>query len=87
VNYTSSVDVIERHLEAHEPKEVLTKYYKLKGIEHRFHCVEQNFSGGECFPGQATSLHGFTIDGVKYNDGDEWERKCCGEKIKWEPGG
>jgi hypothetical protein len=60
------------------------KYYKLKGTENRFHCAEQNFSGGKCFPGQATSLRGFIIDGVKYNEGDEWECKRCGEKIKWE---
>jgi hypothetical protein len=82
VKYASSVDAIERHLGAHEPKEV-TKHCKLKGTENRFRCAGQNFSGGKCFPGQAASLRGFIIDGVKYNEGDGWGRKRCGGKIKW----
>jgi len=85
VNYTSSTDALERHLEVHESKAV-TKYYKLRGTEARFHCAEQNFTGGKCFPGQNTVLYGFIVNGVKFNEGDTWKCERCKKGIEWQVG-
>jgi hypothetical protein len=85
VNYTSSVDAMERHLDSHDSREVV-RYYKQKGKENRFHCAEQNFKGGKCFPGQNTVLHGFIISGVKYNEGDKWQCSTCKYEIEWPRG-
>jgi len=57
-----------------------------RGAENRFHCAEQNFTGGKCFPGQNTLLFGFIINGVKYNEGDTWKCARCNKEIGWKAG-
>jgi len=82
VNYTSSVDAMERHLESHESKSVI-RYYRKKGVANRFQCAEQNFRSGKCWPGPSTILHGFIVGGVKYTEGSKWKCSKCSYEIEW----
>jgi transcription elongation factor Elf1 len=95
-DYTTPVDAMDRHLTAHEIKNV-TKVYKHtpkylpkksttrqritnQPAEHRYWCK------GVYSAGNNTKLFRLKIDKLTYEEGSTWECKHCGEEFEWERG-
>jgi hypothetical protein len=95
-NYTTPVDAMDRHLTAHETKNV-TKVYKhtpkylpkksstrqritKQPAEHRYWCK------GAYSAGNNTKLFRLKIDKAAYEEGSKWKCQHCGLEFEWERG-
>jgi len=80
----TSVEGLERHLEAHENKKVTKIYRSSTG---RLHPSEQYLSiAGKYVPDCRSKLCKFVVDNIEFKEGDTWQCAHCTFNIAWEEG-